>query len=194
MFNDQTAIVLGTNDSGTVTTGQALWTTIDVSKPATLNVLGQTMIPQANIATSIALQGNMALITGNTGGVSNPGVVDQTTNTVSFPFTGDLTVHTVDFTNPLSGVVLGTLVTPYQAIKASSINSLGGGFFSITIAPSLTDPIGPTTLAIVDARKPASPVVFPEYGIDGLQGTTLANGYLYTVSNAGLTIYSVTLP
>jgi uncharacterized protein (TIGR03437 family) len=194
VFNDQTAIVLGTNDSGTITTGQALWTTIDVSNPAALNVLGQTPIPQANLATNIALQANMALITGNTGGVSNPGVVDQTTNTVSFPFTGDLTVHTVDFTNPLAGVVLGTLVTPYQATKGSSINSLGGGFFSITIAPSLIDLTGPTTLAIVDARNPASLVVYPEYGIDGLQGTTLANGYLYAVSNAGLTIYSVTLP
>ena len=31
-------------------------------------------------------------------------------------------------------------------------------------------------------------------GIDGLQGTYLANGYLYTVSNTGLTIYSVTVP
>jgi hypothetical protein len=194
VFNDQTAIVLGTNDSGTITTGQALWTTIDVSKPAALNVLSQTMIPQANLATDIALQGNTALIVGNTGGVSNPGVVNQATNTVSFPFTGDLTLHSVDFTNPLSGVILGTLVTPYQATKGSSINPLGGGFFSITIAPPLIDLAGPTMLAIVDARNPASLVVYPEYGIDGLQGTTLANGYLYTVSNAGLTIYSVTVP
>jgi uncharacterized protein (TIGR03437 family) len=194
VFNDQTAVVLGTTDTGTTTTGQALWTTIDVSKPSALNVRGQTMIPQANLATNIALQGNMALIAGNTGGVSNPGVVDQATNTVSFPFTGDLTLHTVDFTNPLNGAILGTLVTPYQATKGSSIISLGGGFFSITIAPSLIDLTGPTTLTIVDARNPASLVVYPEYGIDGLQGTTLSNGYLYTVSNAGLTIYSVTLP
>jgi uncharacterized protein (TIGR03437 family) len=194
VFNDQTAIVLGTTDTGTSTTGQALWTTIDVSKPTALNVLGQTMIPKANLATNMALQGNTALIVGNTGGVSNPGVVNMAANTLSFPFTGDLTLHTVDFTNPLSGVILGTLVTPYQATKGSSTISLGGGFFSITIAPPLTDLEGPTTLAVVDARNPASLVVYPEYAIDGLQGTYFANGYLYAVSNAGLTIYSVTLP
>ena len=49
-------------------------------------------------------------------------------------------------------------------------------------------------LAVVDARNPTSLVVYPEYGIDGLQGIYLANGNLYTVSNAGLTIYSVTVP
>jgi len=194
VFNDKTAIVLGTTDTGANTARQALWTTIDVSTPTALNVLGQTMIPQANLATNIVLQGNMALIAGNTGGVSNPGVVNMAANTVSFPFTGDLTLHAVDFTNPVSGTILSTLVTPYQATKGSSMISLGGGFFSITIAPPLTDPQGPTMLAIVDARNPASLVVYPEYGIDGLQGTYLTNGFLYTVSNAGLTIYSVTLP
>lgn len=194
VFNDQTAIVLGTMDTASNFTGQALWTTIDVSNPTALNVLGQTTLPKANLATDIVLQGNMALIAGNTGAVSNPGMVDPTTNTLSFPFTGDLTLHAVDFTNPLNGTVLGTLVTPYQAIKRSSMVSLGGGFFAITIAPSLIDPAGPTMLAIVDARNPASLVVYPEYGIDGLQGGSLANGYLYTVSNAGLTIYSVSVP
>jgi len=194
VFHDQTAIVLGTTDTGTTTTGQALWTTIDVSAPTALNVLSQTMIPKANLATNIVLQGNMALIAGNTGGVSNPAVVNMAANTVSFPFTGDLTLHAVDFTNPLNGVILSTLVTPYQATKGSSMISLGGGFFSITIAPPLTDLQGPTMLAIVDARNPASLAVYPEYAIDGLQGTYLANGYLYAVSNAGLTIYSVTMP
>lgn len=33
VFDDQTAIVLGTTDTGANTTGQALWTTIDVSTP-----------------------------------------------------------------------------------------------------------------------------------------------------------------
>ena len=65
---------------------------------------------------------------------------------------------------------------------------------SITFGPPLTDLQGPTTLAIVDARNPASLLVYPEYSVDGLQGIYLANGNLYTVSNAGLTIYSVTLP
>ncbi len=194
VFNNQTAIVLGTTGTGSNTNGQALWTTIDVSTPTNLSVLSQTMLPKAAVATNIALQGNMALIVGNTGGVGNPVIVDPTTKSLVLALTGNLTLHAVDFTNPLSGAILSTLVTPYQAINGASVNSLGGGFFSVTIAPPLTDIKGPTVLAIVDARNPASLVVYPEYGIDGLQGTYLANGYLYTVSNTGLTIYSVTVP
>jgi uncharacterized protein (TIGR03437 family) len=194
VFNDQTAIVLGTTNSGSNTSGQALWTTIDVSNPAALNVLGQTLLPKATVATNLVLQGNTALIAGNTGGISNPGVVNQAANTVSFPYTGNLTLHMVDFTNPLNGAILSTTVTPYQATAGSTMVSLGGGFYSITIAPPLTNTIGPTMLAIVDGRNTASPVIYPEYAIDGLQGTTLANGMLYTASNAGLTIYSLTLP
>jgi uncharacterized protein (TIGR03437 family) len=194
VFNDQTAIVLGTTATGSNTNGQALWTTIDVSTPTNLSVLSQTMLPKAAVATNIALQGNTALIVGNTAGVSNPVLVDTTSKSLILALAGNLTLHTVDFTNPLSGAILGTLVTPYQAINGASVNSLGGGFFSVTIAPPLTDIKGPTMLAIVDARNPASLVVYPEYGIDGLQGTFLSNGYLYTVSNAGLTIYSVTVP
>src|SRR3984957_17919001 len=194
VFNNQTAIVLGTTGTGSNTNGQALWTTIDVSTPTNLSVLSQTMLPKAAVATNIALQGNMALIVGNTGGVGNPVIVDPTTKSLVLALTGNLTLQAVYFTNPLSGAILSTLVTPYQAINGASVNSLGGGFFSVTIAPPLTDIKGPTVLAIVDARNPASLVVYPEYGIDGLQGTYLANGYLYTVSNTGLTIYSVTVP
>ena len=39
VFNDQTAIVLGTSAFGSTTNGQALWTTIDVSTPAKPNVV-----------------------------------------------------------------------------------------------------------------------------------------------------------
>jgi uncharacterized protein (TIGR03437 family) len=189
VFNNQTAIVLGTSATGMTTTGQALWTTIDVTNPSKPSVLGQTMIPSASMAINLAVQGNMALIAGNTTGVQNPPA-----SAGVFPYTGNLTLHMVDFTNPLSPAILSTLVTPYQATSGYAMVSLGSGFFAITIGPPMTDLQGPTTLAIVDARNPASLVIYPEFAVDGLQGMSLSNGKLYTVSNAGLTIYSVTLP
>jgi len=188
VFNNQTAIVLGTSATGSNTNGQALWTTISVGAPTQPAVIGQTMLPNSSIAVNLALQGNLALIAGNTTGVQNPPSANL------LPYAGNLTLHMVDFTNPLSGAILGTLVTPYQTTGGYAMASLGGGFFAVTSGPPLTDLQGPTTLAVVDARNPASLVVYPEYGIDGLQGIYLANGYLYTVSNAGLTIYSVTVP
>jgi uncharacterized protein (TIGR03437 family) len=189
VFNNQTAIVLGTSTIDPNTDGNALWTTIDVSTPTKPAVLGQTMLPKSSIAVNLALQGTQALIAGNTAGVQNP-----PPSAGVFPYTGNLTLHPVDFTNPLSPAILSTLVTPYQVTGCYAMISLGGGLFAITLGPPLTDLQGPTTLAIVDARNPASMVVYPEYAVDGLQGIYLANGNLYTVSNAGLTVYSVATP
>jgi uncharacterized protein (TIGR03437 family) len=189
VFNNQTAIVLGTSAMNSTTTGQALWTTIDVTAPTKPAVLGQTVIPNASIAINLALQGTQALIAGNTAGVQNPPPSPSV-----YPYTGNLTLHLVDFTNPLTPNIESNLVTPYQATGGYVMVSLGGGLFAITIGPPLTDLQGPTTLAVVDARNTASLVLYPEYVIDGLQGMYLANGNLYTVANAGLTIYSVTLP
>lgn len=189
VFNNQTTIVLGTSAYGPDTNGQALWTTIDVSTPTKPAVLSQTPIPNASIAVNLAMQGTLALIAGNTAGVENPLPVAGV-----YPFTGKLTLHLVDFTDPLNPAILSTLVTPYQTTGGYAMASLGSGFFAITFGPPLADLQGPTTLAIVDARNPASPVLYPEYAIDNLQGIIFSNGYLYTVSNAGLTIYSVALP
>ena len=189
VFNNKTAIVVGTSAYGSNTGGQALWTTIDVTTPSKPSVVSQTAIPNASIALNIATQGNMALIAGNTAGVENPLPAPGI-----YPFTGKLTLHVVDFTNPLSPVILSNVVTPYQATGGYAMASLGSGFFALTFGPPLTDLQGPTTLAIVDARNPASPVLYPEYAVDNLQGILFSNNLLYTVSNAGLTIYSVTLP
>jgi uncharacterized protein (TIGR03437 family) len=189
VFNNKTAIVLGTSATANITNGQALWTTIDVTTPTKPSVISQTPIPNASIAVNLAMQGTLALIAGNTAGVENP-----LPSASVYPYTGNLTLHLVDFTSLLSPSILSNLVTPYQTTGGYVMASLGNGFFAITFGPPLTDLQGPTTLAIVDARNPASPVLYPQYAVDNLQGFLFSNGLLYTVSNAGLTIYSVTLP
>jgi uncharacterized protein (TIGR03437 family) len=189
VFNNKTAIVLGTSATANITNGQALWTTIDVTTPIKPSVISQTPIPNASIAVNLALQGTQALIAGNTAGVANP-----LPSAGVYPYTGELTLHLIDFTNPLSPSILGNLVTPYQTTGGYAMASLGSGFFAITFGPPLTDLAGPTTLAIVDARSPSSLILYPQFAVDNLQGILFSNGLLYTVSNAGLTIYSVTLP
>jgi hypothetical protein len=195
VFNNQTAIVLGNSATGSDTNGQALWTTIDVTTPTKPAVLGQTKFPFGSIAINLALQGTQALVAGNTAGAQLPPNVPNPPFVLNAaPFGGNLTLYLVDFTNPLSGTILDSITTPYSATGGYAMVSLGGGFYAVTFGPPLTDLQGPTMLAVVDARNPMSLVVYPEYGIDGLQGIYLANGNLYAVSNAGLTIYSVTVP
>ena len=189
VFNNKTAIVLGTSATANITNGQALWTTIDVSTPTKPSVISQTPIPNASIAVNLAMQGTQALVAGNTTGVENP-----LPSAGVYPYTGNLTLHLVDFTNPLSPTILSNLVTPYQTTGGYVMASLGSGFYAITFGPPLTDLQGPTTLAVVDARNPSSPVLYPEFAVDNLQGILFSNGLLYAVSNAGLTIYSVILP
>jgi hypothetical protein len=138
---------------------------------------------------NLAMQGTQALVAGNTTGVENP-----LPSAGVYPYTGNLTLHLVDFSNPLSPTILSNLVTPYQTTGGYVMASLGSGFYAITFGPPLTDLQGPTTLAVVDARNPSSPVLYPEFAVDNLQGILFSNGLLYAVSNAGLTIYSVTLP
>jgi uncharacterized protein (TIGR03437 family) len=189
VFNNTTAIVLGTSATANITNGQALWTTIDVTTPTKPSVISQTPIPNASIAVNLAMQGTQALVAGNTAGVENP-----LPSAGVYPYTGTLTLHLMDFTNPLSPAILGNLVTPYQTTGGYAMASLGSGFYALTYGPPLTDLQGPTTIAIVDARNPSSLVLYPEFAVDNLQGIVFSNGLLYTVSNAGLTIYSVTVP
>ncbi len=194
VFNNQTAIVLGTSATNNTTNGQALWTTIDVTTPTKPAVLSQTQIPGSSIALNLALQGTQALVAGNTAGVQNPLPADPATGAHVNAFAGNLTLNLMDFTNPLSPTILSSLTTSYQSTSGNTVTSLGKGFYAITIGPPLTDLDGPTTLAVVDARKPTAMVVYPEFAVDNLQGLFLLNGMLYTVSNGGLTIYSVTQP
>jgi uncharacterized protein (TIGR03437 family) len=194
VFNNQTAIVLGTSATSNTTNGQALWATIDVTTPTKPAVLSQTPIPGASIALNLDMQGTQALVAGNTAGVQNPFPADPATGAHVNAFAGNLTLHLMDFTNPLSPTIVSTLATPYQSTSGNTVTSLGKGFYAVTIGPPLTDLDGPTILAVVDARKPTAMAVYPEFAVDNLQGLFLSNGKLYTVSNGGLTIYSVTLP
>ncbi len=187
-FNNQTVIALGTTATAYNTPGQAIWTTINVANPSSPAFLAPTPLPGASIAVNLALQGNLALVASNTGAPLYP------PPGTAYAYSGKLTLSAVDFTNPTSGNILSTLVTPYQATSGYAMISLGSGFFAITFGPPLTDLKGPTTLAIVDARNTANLAVYPEYAIDGLQGITFSNGNLYAISNAGLTVFSVTLP
>ncbi len=73
----------------------------------------------------------MALIVGNTGCRQSRNCRSHYQVTSPCADWATSTLHAVDFTNPLSGAILSTLVTPYQAINGASVNSLGGGISSL---------------------------------------------------------------
>lgn len=191
-INNQYAVVLGTtNASGAPTQGSGLFTVIDVTNSSNPQALVEVPVSQARVLQEIALQGSIALITGNTQSWANP-VSDP--NAPQLINGGDLTLTFVDFTDPANPVVLNTYGTIYQTSGPSQVTSLGGGFFAIAIAPPAIDPYGPATLAVIDARDESAVAFYPVTTIDGLSGLAASGGYLYAATNLGLNIYALTLP
>ncbi len=138
---------------------------------------------------------NLLLIMGNTANHRNPGIVNTATG-VDFSLTGTLTLNTVDITNIQSPQPIATLVTTYSTSGSLYGQGLGGSFFAIVDNPPATDPTGPATLLLVDARTPAKPLVYPlltQYGLSGILSVG-NNTYLLVPTASGLNVYSITIP
>ena len=184
-FNDQTAIVLGTSAIGAPPTGQALWTTIDVSTPAKPNVLGQTMIPQASIAINLALQGNLALIAGNTGGVSESrgGRSDHEYRVVSVHRQSDAAPGRLHQSAEPGDS--GHSCHALSGHQRYPMISLGGGFFAVTIRAPADRFGGPDDARDRGCAESDEPWLF----IRNTESTGCrecsCERYLYTVSNGG---------
>ncbi len=183
----------GVNNGGGSPSGEGQLTVINVANPASPAGVTELLVPQTVVLQSIALQGTTALIGGNTQGINNP-IVYVENGVPEFFNDGNLTLSTVDFSNPLSPQILYTTVTGIQSSAGSYVVSLGGGFFAMTIAPPVVGWQGPSTLAVVDARNPAAPILYPYAVIDGVSSLLASGSYLYVTTALGLNIYQITLP
>ncbi len=189
--------VLGTTNNGvgnyvSSVAGEGQVTVINVTTPASPVAVTELMVPQTVSLQAIALQGTTALVTGNTQAWNNP--VLYIGSTPEFLYDGNLTLSLVDFTNPQSPQILNTTVTDIQSSAGASAVSLGGGFFALTISPPVTSFQGAGTLAILDARSPTTPVLYPYAVIEGVGSLALSGNYLYVTTAQGINIYQVTLP
>ncbi len=71
--------------------------------------------------------------------------------------------------------------------------------FAIVANPPATDPTGPSTLMIVDARTPSAPKLYPmqtQFGLGDVASAIVSSttGYLLVPNVNGLMIYSIQTP
>ena len=198
-----TAYVTTTTATGSnTTTGSGALFVVDLTTPSAPTLVSQLIDSNSAIFTGFAFQygysglENLLLIMGNTANHRNPGIVDAATGLPDFSLTGTLTLNTVDITNIQNPQSIATLVTTYSTSGALYGQGLGGSFFAIVDSPPATDPTGPATLLLVDARTPTKPVVYPlltQYGLSGILSVD-ANSYLLVPTASGLNVYSITIP
>ena len=181
------AYVASSTATGTSTSGQGFIDVLSIASPSAPYPLSQAVVSQAAILLSFDVSGNTLLAAGNTTGQRNPGVPD-------FDFTGDLTLTTMDLTNVAAPAVIATFTSTLQVNGTFHVFAFSNGVFAVVNMPPTTDDFGPSMLMIVDARTPASMVVYQyqtQFGFSGILTTN--NGYLLAATSLGLNIYSLQL-
>ena len=178
-----------TTASGTSTVGSGALDVIDVSNIESVQGIDRVTVSDAAIFLGMAYDNALLLVTGNTTGFRNPGVPD-------FNLTGTLTLTTMNIANVESPQPITTVVTKIQTTGTYDVEPLGSQVYVFALvnnAPE-TDPTGPGSLMLVDARNSSAPVLYPFLTQFGLSGIAASNGYLLVPYQNGLNIYQVSIP
>lgn len=185
-LNSQLALVASTTSTGSQTqSGVGRLLVVDISDPANLFVVQEVLVPGTRHLTGLGIQGNLALIVGNTEGTRNPGNPD-------FSLTGNVTLTSIDLTDPLNPVLLSTLPTAGEG-NATRVSALGNGFFSVS-GTTFTHPVSGAdepVLMLVDTNDPIR-LTFTNLPVPArLQESLVRGNMLFTTSAAGLGIYDI---
>ncbi len=129
IVNDQIAYIASSTSTGTnPQTGVGRVLVVDYSDPTNLSVLGEVDIPGTVQVVGVAVQGNRALVVGNTGGVSTmftgqagPGL----------GYVGTLTLSVLDVSTPASPKLLGTTLFTVGTGGGEPL-PLGNGLFAVS--------------------------------------------------------------
>jgi uncharacterized repeat protein (TIGR01451 family) len=188
IVNNHIAYIANTTSVGAQTqigTGQVL--VVDDSDPSNLTVLLQIAIPQTIQAVNVAIQGNLALVVGTTGGWRTPQAV------ATAGLTGKMTFTLLDISDPANPQLIGsTLVTDVDFPAGAAVNKvavlpIGGGRFAISDGLLKGNPV----LLLADASNTSNLLVtadpVPALGSD----MAVAGNLLYTTSSDGLLIYNI---
>jgi hypothetical protein len=107
-----------------------------------------------------------------------------------------LTLTTMNISNMENPQPITNVITKIQTTGTYYVEPLGSNVFVYALVnnPPETDPAGPGSLMIVDARNSSAPVLYPFITQFGLSGIAPANGYLLVPNQNGLNIYQVSIP
>jgi uncharacterized protein (TIGR03437 family) len=185
----ETVFSASTTATGNSTVGDAALDVISVSNLQSPQAVDRVTVSDAAIFLGMAYDNSLLLVTGNTTGFRNPGVPD-------FNLTGKLTLTTMNISDVDNPQPITTVVTDVQTTGTYNVEPLGSEVFVFALVnnPPETDPTGPGSLMIVDARDSSAPVLYPLITQFGLSGIAAVNGYLLVPNQNGLSIYQVTIP
>jgi len=182
-----TAYVTSTTASGNSTSGSAALDVVNISSPQSMQGIDQVTVSNAAIFLGFGYDNPLLLVTGNTTGFRNPGVPD-------FNINGNLTLSTMDITNVENPMGIANITTEIPTTGTYVVQPFGSNIFAIVNNPPASDPAGPSSLMIVDASTPKSPVLYPFATQFGMTDVAAANAYLLVPNVNGLAIYSIQLP
>jgi uncharacterized protein (TIGR03437 family) len=184
-----TAYITSTTSSGASTTGSAALDVVNISTPSSMQGVEQVTVADAAIFLGLGYDESLLLVAGNTTSFRNPGVPD-------FSITGNLTLSTMNINNVDRPAGIANVTTNIATTGTYVVQplALGSGIFAIVNNPPSTDPAGPSSLMIVDASTPSSPVLYPFMTQFGMGDVAAVNGYLLVPNVNGLMIYSISTP
>jgi uncharacterized protein (TIGR03437 family) len=184
-----TAYIASTTASGASTNGNAALDVVNISTPSSMQGVEQVTVADASIFLGLGYDSSLLLVAGNTTSFRNPGVPD-------FSITGNLTLSTMNINNVDGPVGIANVTTNIATTGTYVVQplELGSGIFAIVNNPPSTDPTGPSSLMIVDASTPSSPVLYPFMTQFGMGDVAAVNGYLLVPNVNGLMIYSISTP
>jgi uncharacterized protein (TIGR03437 family) len=185
-----TAYVATTTATGTSTSGSAALDVVNISTPSSMQGVEQVDVSTASIFLGFGYDDNLLLLAGNTTSVTNP----------DFMITGNLTLSTMNIANVDAPAAIANVAPPdIPTIPTTGTYvvqplAYGSGIFAIVNDPPSTDPGGPSSLMIVDASTPSSPVLYPFMTEFGMTDIAAAGGYLLVPNVNGLMIYTISTP
>jgi uncharacterized protein (TIGR03437 family) len=184
-----TAYIASTTSSGASTSGNAALDVVNISTPSSMQGVEQVTVADAAIFLGLGYDESLLLVAGNTTSFRNPGVPD-------FSITGNLTLSTMNINNVDGPVGIANVTTNIATTGTYVVQplALGSDIFAIVNNPPSTDPAGPSSLMIVDASTPSSPVLYPFMTQFGMGDVAAVNGYLLVPNVNGLMIYSISTP
>ncbi|HTC32269.1 MAG TPA: hypothetical protein VK724_02805 [Bryobacteraceae bacterium] len=192
-----TAYVTTTTATGDSTNGSAALEVVNISSPQSMQSIEQVTVSTAAIFLGFGYDDPLLLVTGNTNGFQNPGVLDSN-GVLNFNINGNLTISTMNISNVDSPTGIANVTTQIPTSGTYVVQPFGSNIFAIVNNPPATDSAGPSSLWIVDATTPSTPVLYPfatEFGMSDVSAAfTSTASYLLVPNVNGLTIYSIQTP